>query len=150
MEKVLEQPGPKNWNWALWEPPLRPPSMLLNHTHLLKSPLLPEMLIHESEAGYSTPFAARTILLTKALPGYLDLTANCISQAAKVSWDCLEGECCVWFSSSTPCYHVERRHHNLHLMIVLLVSSINLQQRASYSSPRDKIDSLSRMHMKML
>lgn len=127
MKEMLKQPSTKNWNRAFRQPPLRPPGMLLHHTKLLKSPLLPELLVHIAEASYSNSLdASWSILLPEAFTGCSNLASDSIMQTPKVAGDSLEGKCCIWFSCPTTCNHIEWWHHNLHLMIILFVPSINL------------------------
>lgn len=127
MKEMLKQPSTKNWNRAFRQPPLWPPGMLLHHTKLLKSPLLPELLVYIAEASYSNSLAdSWSILLPKAFTGCSNLARDCIMQTPKVAGDSLEGKCCIWFSCPTTRNHIEWWHHNLHLMKILFVPSINL------------------------
>jgi len=129
MKEMLKQPSTKNWNGTFRQSPLWPPCMLLHHTKLLKSPLLLEVLVHISEASYSnSSTASRSILLPKAFTSCSYLASDCVTQAPKVAGDSLEGKCCIWFSCPTSCNHIKWWHHNLHLMIILFVPSINLWQ----------------------
>lgn len=129
MKKVLKEPSTQNWNRAFRQSPLRPPGMLLHHTKLLQGSLLSNMLIHKTQAWYSNRFAVFwSILLSKTSSWCSNLIADCITQATKVSGNCLKSKSCVWFCCSISSYYIKWWDHYLHLMIILSVPSINLWQ----------------------
>ena len=128
MEKMLKKPSPKNWNWSLRKATLGSPWMGFHHVHLLECPLLPQCLVNDLEPRCFAPRCAwcNWIFLSHGLPCGLNLPQNPILQTPEMSWHGFQSQSRVHCGGTIASHCLKRRHHSLHLITVVPVSSVNL------------------------
>lgn len=131
MQEMLEEPRAQYVDGPLRQSPLRPPGLLLHHAHLVESPLLPQALVKQLEPrrltlGYAG--AARAILLAQQLAAVLQLGGDRVLQAPEVPRHGFLRKGGVRDCRSVAHHEVEHVHHHLHLLAIVVVSSLHLQK----------------------
>lgn len=128
VKKVFKEPGAEDRHRPLRQASLRPPRVAVHHGHLLERPLLPQGLVDDLQPRRLTPRRPRghKVLLPHGLLRRLDLTHDPVPQAPEVPRHGLRGQRRVDRRCPAPHHRFEGRHHGLHLIAVVPVSSIHL------------------------
>ena len=128
MEEVLEEPGAEDGDGGLREAALGAPRVLrlLHHAELLHGALLPQLLVDVAQPGEAAAALRRRVLLAEAPPRRLRLRADRVPQRPEVAGDRLQRQRRVRPRRAAAGHRVERRHHDLHLVVVVPVPPINL------------------------
>lgn len=130
VEKMLEKPGTKKGDRSFGKATLGSPWMWLHHSHLLEGSLLPHGLIDDFEPW---SFACcgtycNSIFLSHGFPCVLKLTHHPIFQTLEMPRHRFQGKRRVYYCSPIPCHCFKWRYHCLHLIAVVSVSSVNLEE----------------------
>ena len=129
MQKVLEKPSSKNWNGSFGKATLGSPRMSFHDANLLKGPLLSQWLVNDFKprcfapccAGYCSEF-----FLSHAFSCGSNLIHNSILQTPKMPWHGFQSQSRVNSGCTITRHCFKGGHHCLHLVTVVFVSSINL------------------------
>ena len=128
---MLEKPSPKNRHGSFGKATLGSPWMGLHHGHLLEGPFLPQCLVNDSEPWCFTLCGAwcNWVLLTHGFPRGLNLIQDPILQTPEMSRHGLQSQRRVHCGGAVAGHRFKRRHHSLHLITVVLVSSVHLENK---------------------
>lgn len=91
MKKVLEKPSAEDGDGSLGQSSLRSPSVLLDHSQLLESPLLPEMVVDVFEPR-TFNLSSEAVFFSEALIRRPDLPRDGVFQAPELLRDRLQRE----------------------------------------------------------
>lgn len=128
---MLKKPSTEKGDRSFGKATLGSPRMGFHHVHLLKRPLLPQCLVNELEPRRFSPCCARCnrILLPHGFPRRMNLTQYPILQTPEVPRHRSQCQRRVHRRSPIPSHRLKRRHHRLHLVTVVPVSSIHLIEK---------------------
>ncbi|BAT12782.1 Os11g0158666, partial [Oryza sativa Japonica Group] len=142
-DEVFEEPSPEDGDGALGEAALGAPRAALHHAQLLQRALLPELVVDVPEPGPHR--AAASAVGVDGLPQRParrpHLPRDRVPQAPELPRDGPQRQRRVRPRRPAPRHRLERRHHHLHLLVVLPVPLLHLIKH---------VNQLSFLHLQLL
>lgn len=127
MKEVFKKPSTEDCNSIFWQPSYWPPCLLgWNHSQMLgRCSFLSGILIKQAKLAKTAMVSQKVFWETSSCSTYL--CDYCMFQTAEVPGHSLECKTNVRLSRPYSSNHLKWWHHFLHLMTILLLSSVDLE-----------------------